>query len=117
MKAVITGASGDIGAAIARAFAKRGDILALFYNSGEEAVKALAAEVAAYGVMVVLKKADLTDAERHSAPPSRSVIRPVGSMARPARRTSMITPPDSASPMQVPTVTMSPSAAAEEARL
>jgi len=62
MKSVIIGASGDIGAAIARAFAKRGDNLALFYNSGEEAVKALAAEVAAYGAMVVLKKADLTDA-------------------------------------------------------
>ena len=62
MKSVITGASGEIGGAIARAFAKRGDNLALLYNANEEAVRALAEEVAAYGVMVVIKKADFSDA-------------------------------------------------------
>ena len=62
MKSVITGASGEIGGAIARAFAKRGDNLALLYNANEEAVRALAEEVAAYGAMVVLKKADFSDA-------------------------------------------------------
>ena len=62
MKSVITGASGEIGGAIARAFAKRGDNLALLYNANEEAVRALAEEIAAGGVMVVLKKADFSDA-------------------------------------------------------
>ena len=62
MKSVITGASGEIGGAIARAFAKRGDNLALLYNANEGSVRALAEEVAAYGVMVVVKKVDLQDA-------------------------------------------------------
>ena len=62
MKSVITGASGEIGGAIAKAFAKRGDNLALLYNANEEAVRALAEEIAAGGVMVVLKKADFSDA-------------------------------------------------------
>ena len=62
MKSVITGASGAIGGAIAKAFAKRGDNLALLYNANEESVRALAEEVAAYGVMVVVKKVDLQDA-------------------------------------------------------
>ena len=62
MKSVITGASGEIGGAIAKAFAKRGDNLALLYNANEESVRALAEEVAAYGVMVVVKKVDLQDA-------------------------------------------------------
>ena len=62
MKSVITGASGEIGGAIAKAFAKRGDNLALLYHSNEDAIRALAAEVASYGVMVVVKKVDLQDA-------------------------------------------------------
>ena len=62
MKSVITGASGEIGAAIARAFAKRGDDLALLYHTGEERVRALAAEIASYGRMVVVERADFTDA-------------------------------------------------------
>lgn len=61
MKSVITGASGEIGGAIARAFAKRGDNLALLYNANEGSVRALAEEVAAYGVMVIVKKVDLQD--------------------------------------------------------
>ena len=62
MKSVITGASGAIGGAIARAFAKRGDNLALLYRSNEETVKTLANEIAAKGVMVVVKKVDFSDA-------------------------------------------------------
>jgi len=62
MKSVITGASGEIGGAIARAFAKRGDSLALLYHNGESAVRALAEELAAFGTMIVLKKVDLSDA-------------------------------------------------------
>ena len=63
MKSVITGASGGIGSAIARAFAKRGDSLALLYHSGEAAAEKLAAELAAYGGMIVLKKVDFEDAQ------------------------------------------------------
>ncbi len=63
MKSVITGASGAIGGAIARAFAKRGDHLALLYRSNDDAVNALAREIAAQGAMVVVKKIDLADAE------------------------------------------------------
>ena len=62
MKSVITGAGGAIGGAIASAFAKRGDHLALLYRSNEAAVTALANEVAAMGAMVVVKKADFADA-------------------------------------------------------
>ena len=62
MKSVITGASGGIGSAIARAFAKRGDSLALLYHSSEQVAEKLAAELAAYGGMVVLKKVNFEDA-------------------------------------------------------
>jgi len=62
MKSVITGASGDIGGAIARAFAKRGDNLALLYHSNEDAAHALADELAKYGAMIVTKKVDFSDA-------------------------------------------------------
>jgi len=61
MKSVITGASGAIGGAIARAFAKRGDSLALLYRSNESAVQSLAKELAAYGGMIVVKKVDFED--------------------------------------------------------
>ena len=67
MKSVIIGASGDIGSAIARAFAKRGDNLALLYHTGEGAVRALAEELAAYGAMIVTKKVDLSDASATEA--------------------------------------------------
>ena len=62
MKSVVTGASGEIGSAIARAFAKRGDHLALLYHADEEGVKRLAADVAKEGGMVVIKKVDFCDA-------------------------------------------------------
>lgn len=62
MKSVITGASGEIGAAIARAFAKRGDDLVLLYHSDEKSALTLSREIAAMGVMVIVKKVDLADA-------------------------------------------------------
>ena len=62
MKSVITGAGGDIGGAIARAFAKRGDSLALLYHSNESAARALADELAEYGAMIVTKQIDWSDA-------------------------------------------------------
>ena len=63
MRSVIVGASGDIGYAIAKAFAKRGDDLVLLYHSAEERVQALAAEIAALGRMVIVKQVDFADAE------------------------------------------------------
>lgn len=62
MKSVITGASGEIGGAIVRAFAKRGDDLVLLYNNNEEGINLLVNELAADGRMVITKKADLSDA-------------------------------------------------------
>lgn len=62
MKSVITGASGEIGSAIARAFAKRGDDLVLLYNKNEEGISLLAKELAASGRMIVTKKVNLSDA-------------------------------------------------------
>ena len=62
MKSVISGASGDIGRAIARAFAKRGDSLALLYHTGEETINTLVKEIAPFGGMIVAKKVDLADA-------------------------------------------------------
>ena len=58
MKAVVTGASGEIGSAIARDFVKRGFDVALVYNKNEKAAKALASELAESGEMIVLKKID-----------------------------------------------------------
>ena len=63
MKSVITGASGEIGAAIAKAFAKRGDSVALLYHSNEQAVQVLAAEIAKFGGMVITEKADFKNAK------------------------------------------------------
>lgn len=62
MRSVITGASGEIGGAIARAFAKRGDDLVLLYCTNEDAVRRLADELAAKGNMVLVKRVDFADA-------------------------------------------------------
>ena len=62
MRSVIVGASGEIGGAIARAFSERGDDLVLLYHSHEDSVKEIAAQAAKKGVMVIMKKVDLTDA-------------------------------------------------------
>ena len=63
MKSIVTGAGGDIGGAIARAFAKRGDSLALLYNRSERATRALADELATNGAMIVTKKVDFEDVQ------------------------------------------------------
>ena len=67
MKAVITGASGEIGSAIARDFAKRGYHLALLYGKNTSAAGSIAKELAAFGSMVVLKKIDFARDDVESA--------------------------------------------------
>ncbi len=56
---LVTGASGGIGSAIARAFAERGDSVALGYNKNEERINELLAEMNQNG-RVVAVQADLT---------------------------------------------------------
>jgi 3-oxoacyl-[acyl-carrier protein] reductase len=70
-RVLVTGASGGIGAACARAFAAEGALLALHYHRGRERGEALAAELNA-----ALLQADLTreeDAERLFAAASDSL--------------------------------------------
>ena len=62
MNVVITGAGGDIGSAIARAFIERGDNVALLYNRSEERALSLATEAARRGVMAIPQRVDLRDA-------------------------------------------------------
>jgi len=58
---LITGASSGIGEALARAFGAQGAVLALHYNSHEEAARALAVEIAAGGAnKPALVRGDLT---------------------------------------------------------
>ena len=63
MKVLVTGASGDIGSAIVRAFFSRGDNVAILYHANEATANALAAEGAAKGLLAVTQKADLRNAE------------------------------------------------------
>lgn len=63
MKVLVTGASGDIGSAIVRAFFSRGDSVAILYFSDEASANALASEGAALGLLAVTQKADLRDAK------------------------------------------------------
>ena len=63
MKSIITGAGGEIGAAVARAFAKRGDSIALLYHSNEQAAQRLAEELAKFGGMVITQKIEFKNAE------------------------------------------------------
>jgi len=61
--ALITGASGGLGGAIARAFGEAGADLALHYRSNEESAKKLSAEIREYGRKAVIFQADLTNHE------------------------------------------------------
>jgi len=60
-RVLITGASGDIGAAAARAFAQKGYALLLHYHHGKERAEALADMLRANGCEVSLSCADLSD--------------------------------------------------------
>ena len=66
-KALITGASGGIGSAIARAFAKEGYMLMLHYYTNEEAAKALQQELTEAGCPAGIIQADLADAAQAKA--------------------------------------------------
>jgi NAD(P)-dependent dehydrogenase (short-subunit alcohol dehydrogenase family) len=57
--AVITGASGAIGGAIARAFSDAGANLALTYNSNEQSSRALVKELGASGAKTLVSKVDV----------------------------------------------------------
>lgn len=60
MIAVITGASGDIGQAIARAYAQKGYKVAVCFHKNREAAEALAYEITRGGGMATAFSADLT---------------------------------------------------------
>jgi 3-oxoacyl-[acyl-carrier protein] reductase len=62
-KVLITGASSGIGAAAARAFAKKGAKVVIHYNSSEAEARALVAEIKAGGGEADLVQADLTHPE------------------------------------------------------
>jgi 3-oxoacyl-[acyl-carrier protein] reductase len=61
--ALVTGASGGIGAELSRRLAEAGAALALHYASNEEAASALAAEIEAAGGRTLTLGADLGDAD------------------------------------------------------
>ena len=62
MKVLVTGASGDIGKAIVRAFFAKGDSVAVLYHNDKASADALAAEGAAMGLLSVAERIDYTDA-------------------------------------------------------
>jgi 3-oxoacyl-[acyl-carrier protein] reductase len=59
--AIVTGSSGGIGKATARAFAREGADLVIHYRSKETEAKALEAEVAALGRKALLARVDFAD--------------------------------------------------------
>jgi len=65
--AVVTGASGAIGGAIALGFARAGADLALTYNANAEAAERVAAEAESLGVRARSDRVDLVDADAVAA--------------------------------------------------
>lgn len=77
MLAVITGASGGIGQAIARAYAQKGYKVALCFHNNKEAAEALAYEITRGGGYASAFSADLTS-EQHVLLLEREVIERMG---------------------------------------
>ncbi|HYD39830.1 MAG TPA: 3-oxoacyl-ACP reductase FabG [Anaeromyxobacter sp.] len=80
-RALVTGASRGIGAAIARALAAAGHPVILNYRSGEEPARAVAAEIAAAGGTAELCPFDVADAAAAAAALERLLAdeaRPIG---------------------------------------
>jgi NAD(P)-dependent dehydrogenase (short-subunit alcohol dehydrogenase family) len=72
-RALVTGASRGIGAAIARRLAAEGATVAINYRSGRDAAEALAAELSAAGGQAVALQADVSDPEATRALVARTV--------------------------------------------
>src|SRR5436305_4890356 len=65
--AIVTGASGGLGAAIARLLAARGSDVAVFFRSNEDAANAVASDVEAAGRRARPVRVDLLDAQAAAA--------------------------------------------------
>ncbi len=77
MNAIITGASGGIGQAIARALAQKGYKVALCFHDNKEAAEQLAYEITRGGGMATAFSADLTS-EQHVLLLEREIIERIG---------------------------------------
>lgn len=77
MKAIITGASGGIGQAIARAYAQKGYELALCFHNNRKTAEDLAYEITRGGGMAAAFSADLTS-EQHVLLLEREIIERIG---------------------------------------